>query len=94
MVVKAEITKFIKAKGFCDDMDWQDGYGLFTYQQSIIPVIKAYVNNQEEHHKDKYRFKEEYRAMLDEAGQPFNEWYLFEDLEDWEIESSLELELS
>ena len=83
MVVKAEITKFIKAKEFCKDMDWQDGYGLFTYQQSIVPIIKTYINNQDEHHKDDYRFREEYRKMLEDAGQEYDEWYLFEDEQDW-----------
>ncbi len=83
MMVKGEVTKFIKAKGFCEDMDWQDGYGLFTYSKSDIPTVKAYIEHQDEHHAKGYRFRQEYRDMLDAAGESYDERYLFEDLEDW-----------
>ena len=84
MVVKGEVTKFIKSRGLCDEMDWQDGYGLFTYQYSIVPVVKHYIETQDEHHREDYRFRDEYRRMLVEAGQEYQEWMLFEDVFDWE----------
>ena len=83
MVMKGETTKFIKGRGWCDDMDWQDGYGLFTYRKSDVPVVKAYVQNQDAHHAEDYRFRQEYIDMLAAAEVEYEEWMLFEDMVDW-----------
>jgi len=31
---------------------WQDGYGAFTVSRSIVPRVRAYVLDQERHHRD------------------------------------------
>jgi hypothetical protein len=42
---------------------WQTGYGAFSYGQSQIERLKAYIGNQYTHHKQ-VSFKEEYIALL------------------------------
>ncbi len=49
-----------------------------------MPIIKRYIETQDEHHRDDYRFRDEYRRMLIEAGQEYEEWMLFEDMYDWD----------
>ncbi len=67
----------IKAeKIFPDFAGWQDGYGAFTYHNSLINTLIEYVKNQEEHHKQT-TFRDEYIALLREHGIDFDEKYLF-----------------
>jgi len=54
---------------------WQAGYGAFTYNISMKPVLIHYIQNQEEHHR-KILFKEEMTVLLKENKIPFKEEYL------------------
>ncbi|NLV19728.1 MAG: transposase [Bacteroidetes bacterium] len=54
---------------------WQAGYGAFTYNISMKPVLIHYIQNQEEHHR-KISFKEEMTVLLKENKIPFKEEYL------------------
>lgn len=54
---------------------WQVGYGAFTYNISMKPVLIKYIQNQEEHHR-KFSFKEELTELLNENMIPFKEEYL------------------
>ena len=54
---------------------WQVGYGAFTYNISMKPVLIKYIQNQEEHHR-KISFKEELKELLNENMIPFKEEYL------------------
>ena len=56
---------------------WQNGYGAFTVSHSAVRVVKAYIANQEVHHK-KRTFQEEFRLMLVRHGIAFDERYLWE----------------
>ena len=93
MVIKGEVTKFIKQKGFLEDMDWQDGYSLFSYSYRDVPSVKRYIQNQDEHHHSEYRFRREHRDMLVESGQSFEEWLLLQDLYDWADDGEIADEL-
>ena len=42
---------------------WQEGYAAFSASPSQIPKVKAYIENQEEHHR-KRSFTEELRDLL------------------------------
>jgi REP element-mobilizing transposase RayT len=42
---------------------WQEGYAAFSVSPSQIPKVKAYIENQEEHHRKK-SFREELRDLL------------------------------
>lgn len=57
--------------------EWQKGYGAFTVSSSLIPNVRRYIQNQKEHHR-KLTFEEEYIALLNRHGIPFERRYLFE----------------
>jgi REP element-mobilizing transposase RayT len=42
---------------------WQEGYGAFSVSASQVPVVKRYIQNQEEHHR-KRNFEEDFVALL------------------------------
>ncbi len=46
------------------DFCWQEGYGAFTVSYSQVGKVKAYIQNQEEHHRTK-DFKAEFIALLE-----------------------------
>jgi len=56
---------------------WQNGYGVFSYNKSAVDKVVKYINNQEEHHK-KRSFKEEYIDFLEKFEVDYKQEYLFE----------------
>ena len=60
---------------FKDFINWQEGYGAFTYSIKEKDRLIEYVKNQEEHHRKK-SFREEYVKLLGEHGIEFDEKYL------------------
>lgn len=80
-IVKAKSSKFINDNKFLlDRFEWQVGYGVFSYSKSHVHRVYKYIENQEEHHRKK-TFKEEYIADLNKLEVPFDERYVFEDLQ-------------
>jgi putative transposase len=76
--IKVESNEFIKSKKWISSpFNWQEGYGAFSYSRSQIPRVSNYIANQELHHQEK-KFREEYKALLDEFDVPADERYLFE----------------
>ena len=57
--------------------EWQTGHGAFSYGQSQIDGVKAYIGNQYNRHK-KQSFKEEYLALLDAFQVDYDDNYLFD----------------
>ncbi|HET6227898.1 MAG TPA: IS200/IS605 family transposase [Bacteroidia bacterium] len=58
--IKKSSTNFIKEKKFLTrEFQWQEGYGVFSYNKSILPNVIAYIHNQKEHHK-KIDFMDEF----------------------------------
>jgi REP element-mobilizing transposase RayT len=55
---------------------WQEGYGAFSVSASQVPVVKRYIQNQEEHHR-KRNFEEEFVAILRNYGIQYDERYVF-----------------
>ncbi|MCB9853401.1 MAG: IS200/IS605 family transposase [Phycisphaerales bacterium] len=55
---------------------WQEGYGAFSVSKSAENDVKAYINNQNEHHRVR-SFEEEYLAFLRAHEIPFDERYVF-----------------
>lgn len=79
--IKANSSKWIKEKGHVNNgFKWQEGFGAFSYAQSQLDTIIAYVNNQEQHHMKK-TFKEEYIEFLEKYYVDYEEKYLFEWIE-------------
>jgi putative transposase len=54
---------------------WQDGYAAFTVSPPSREAIKAYIANQEEHHRRR-SYRDELIEMLERAGVAFDPRYL------------------
>ena len=54
---------------------WQEGYGGFTVSASQLAKVRAYIRQQEEHHRTR-TFREEYLALLERNEVEFDERYL------------------
>jgi putative transposase len=61
-----------QGKGF----DWQAGYGAFSVSKSAEERVKAYIQNQEEHHRVR-TFAEEFKELLEKHRIPYEERYLW-----------------
>lgn len=59
------------------DFAWQSGYGVFSVGVREVPAVRAYIQNQIEHHK-KMSFQDEYRQILKEFGIDVSEEYLWD----------------
>jgi len=68
----AWVHETIGEKGF----EWQDGYGAFTVNVSLLETVRSYIAHQEEHHRKK-TFQEEYIELLQRSGVEYDERYLW-----------------
>lgn len=64
---------FPDASGFW----WQAGYGAFTVSHSGVGPVRAYIADQEEHHKTR-SFQDEFRTLLVKHEIEFDEEYLWD----------------
>lgn len=79
--IKTNSSKWINDRHFTrEKFEWQNVFGAFSYGQSQLDTIIAYINNQERRHK-KITFKEEYFDLLDKFQIDYDERYLFEFIE-------------
>ena len=88
VVSVSELKKTVKAKSskyFNDNsltskrFEWQEEYGVFSYNQSSIDSVYKYIQNQENHHI-KQTFSDEYLALLMAFKVEYDEKYIFQDL--------------
>lgn len=56
---------------------WQDGYGAFSISPSHVEEVKAYIANQEKHHR-KESFQDEFRRLCKKYGVEFDERYVWD----------------
>ena len=56
--------------------EWQRGYAAFTVSVSQLTSVRAYVGNQEQHHRRK-TFQDELRLLLEKHGLDYDEQYLW-----------------
>ena len=76
--VKTHSSKWIKTKGQkYQNFYWQNWYGGFSIHESQVEFVKAYILNQEEHHRKK-SFKDEYRIFLKEYDIDYDERYVWD----------------
>lgn len=76
--VKSNSSKWIKTKdASLKNFYWQDGYGAFSVNPAQVDIVKAYIQNQEEHHKKK-DFKQEYRGLLKKCKVDYDERYVWD----------------
>lgn len=72
--IKANSSRWMGEHGLA--FEWQKGYATFTVSSSSIDAVRAYVLNQEEHHR-KRSFEEEFVALLKKAGIAYVEDSVF-----------------
>jgi REP element-mobilizing transposase RayT len=76
--MKVESSAWIKRQGpHLSEFYWQGGYGAFSVSQSNVEQVKAYIANQEEHHR-KVSFQDEFRALLRKHEIEFDERYVWD----------------
>jgi REP element-mobilizing transposase RayT len=78
--VKAKSSKYINDHKLTSDrLEWQEGYGVFSYHQSLVDTVFKYIQNQERHHTVQ-TFAEEYLDLLKEFNVEYDEQYIFHEL--------------
>jgi REP-associated tyrosine transposase len=63
--LKANSSRWMGEHGIA--FEWQKGYAALSVSPSLVGSVRAYVLNQEQHHR-KRSFEEEFLAMLRKAG--------------------------
>jgi putative transposase len=76
--IKRESSKWIKTKGrILEKFAWQNGYGAFSVGKSEVEKVRAYILNQEEHHR-KRNFQDEFRQFLKGYEIGYDERYVWD----------------
>ena len=79
--IKGSSSKWINEKGFTKGkFKWQESYGAFSYSHSQLNNVIRYIENQEQHHRNK-TFREEYENFLKKFDIPYNPKYILEDIQ-------------
>lgn len=74
--IKRSSSLFINKQKLCPErFSWQEGYGAFTYSRSQLNDLYKYIENQENHHKNR-TFRDEYIDYLNTNEMGFNEEFL------------------
>lgn len=73
--IKKASSKWVHEEIGFASFAWQEGYAAFTVSPSARPAVKAYIANQEEHHRVK-TFREELVEFLHRAGIEYDPRYL------------------
>ncbi len=76
--IKTASSKWLKTKGEpYRDFHWQGGYGTFSVSESKLPDVRAYIENQAEHHR-KMSFQDEFRELCRRHGVTVDEKYVWD----------------
>jgi len=76
-LIKKGTSKWLKQRHVALRLfSWQNGYGAFSVSTSQIPVVRKYIQQQEEHHKLK-TFDSEFVAFLKLSNIPYDEKFLW-----------------
>jgi REP element-mobilizing transposase RayT len=63
--LKANSSRWMGEHGL--NFEWQKGYAAFSVSPSQVETVKAYIRNQEQHHRVR-TFEEEFVALLKKSG--------------------------
>ena len=64
-LLKGNSSKWMSEQGI--DFAWQEGYGAFSVSSSNLDQVARYIRNQEVHRR-KFSFEEEFRSFLEKHG--------------------------
>jgi putative transposase len=75
---KKRSSKWMKEQGQeYAEFFWQAGYGAFSVSQSNVESVRAYIAEQEDHHRT-LTFQDEFRAMCRKHGVTIDERYVWD----------------
>ena len=72
--LKSVSSKWVREKHLMP-FAWQEGYGAFSVSASLCDTVGAYIEDQEEHHRDR-TFAEELVILLEKSGIAYDPRYL------------------
>ena len=76
--IKSHSSRWMKTKGSeFEQFYWQDGYGAFAVSFSNVDAVKAYLANQESHHRVQ-TFQDEFREILRRHEMEWDERYVWD----------------
>jgi putative transposase len=76
--LKTSSSKWLKTQSSgLARFSWQRGYGCFSVGPSDLDSLRAYIDNQEAHHKTR-TFQDEYRMFLRKYGVAYDEAYVWD----------------
>ena len=73
--LKKQASAWVHAEIGAAGFAWQEGYAAFTVSPNSCSGVRGYIENQEEHHRQK-SFREELIELLQRAGVEYDERYL------------------
>lgn len=75
-LIKANSSKWMNERSDRPErFQWQEGYGAFSVSESRVPAVRAYLQNQREHHA-RVSLRDELVALLERHRIAFDERYL------------------
>jgi len=76
--IKGNSSKWVNENKYINvKFNWQIGYSAFSVSKSKSKIVENYINNQEEHHKDKL-FKNELIDLLEKHDIEYDKKYLWD----------------
>jgi len=76
--LKRDSSKWVKERyPAAIEFAWQNGYGAFSLSPSHVESVKAYIANQEEHHR-RTSFQDEFRRLCRKYGLAIDERYVWD----------------
>jgi putative transposase len=64
-LIKGESSHWVNEGNFMNTkFEWQDEFMAISVSESVLPKVREYIKNQEEHHRGK-TFREEYELFLE-----------------------------
>lgn len=77
--IKAVSSKWVNERRFTlSRFEWQTGYGAFSVSQSHVEVVRQYIRNQEQHHRQ-IPYQAEFITLLQRHEIEFDPRYVFEE---------------
>ena len=74
--LKSDSSEWLKNESLRGDFYWQTGYGAFSISPGHVEPLKAYIANQEEHHRQE-SFQDEFRRLCQLYGVNLDERYVW-----------------
>jgi putative transposase len=76
--IKSGTSAWMHTEHARPDFAWQSGYGAFAVSVSGLDAVRAYIDQQDEHHRTR-SFKDEFIALLERHGVTYNPAYVFDE---------------